>query len=234
MIHEVDDALRSLVRGEALGGTQVSVVFDAPNREWAAKVNAPTVNLYLYDIREDLRRRSRGLSNEYGERGTVVARHRPPRYFKLSYLITAWTRRPEDEHRLLSSLLLCLLRHDAVPRAHLSGLLAELPLTVPMTIALPPPEDRSFADVWSALGGELKPSLDLVVSVPLVGAGSFAVGPPVTEDGGLRLGMEGIDRPAGDAPANGAAGGAGPGEGHGPGGGAGPGGTRGPAPPPGP
>ena len=35
-----------------------------------------------------------------------------------------------------------------------------------MTIALPPPEDRSFADVWSALGGELKPSLDIVVSAP--------------------------------------------------------------------
>ena len=36
-----------------------------------------------------------------------------------------------------------------------------------MTVALPPPEDRAFADVWSALGGELKPSLDLVVSVPV-------------------------------------------------------------------
>ncbi|WP_406835703.1 DUF4255 domain-containing protein [Streptomyces sp. AHU1] len=190
MIHEVDDALRSLVRNDALGGTQVSVVFDAPTREWAAKVNAPTVNLYLYDIREDMRRRSRGLSNEYDERGTVVARHRPPRYFKLSYLITAWTRRPEDEHRLLSSLLLCLLGSDAMPTEHLTGSLAGLPLPVPMTIALPPPEDRSFADVWSALGGELKPSLDLVVSVPLVGTGTVPVGPPVTEEGGLRLGVE--------------------------------------------
>ena len=37
---------------------------------------------------------------------------------------------------------------------------------MPLTIALPPPEDRSFADVWSALGGELKPSLDIVVSAP--------------------------------------------------------------------
>ncbi|MFC4502770.1 MULTISPECIES: DUF4255 domain-containing protein [Streptomyces] len=190
MIHEVDDALRALVRSDALGGTQISVVFDAPTREWAAKVNAPTVNLYLYDIREDIRRRSRGLSNEYDERGTVVARHRPPRYFKLSYLITAWTRRPEDEHRLLSSLLLCLLGSEAMPTAHMTGSLAELPLSVPMSIALPPPEDRSFADVWSALGGELKPSLDLVVSVPLVGTGTVPAAPPVTEEGGLRLGLE--------------------------------------------
>ena len=195
MIHEVDEALRALVRHDALGGTQVSVVFDAPTREWAAKVNAPTVNLYLYDIREDMRRRSRGLSNEYDARGTVIARHRPPRYFKLSYLITAWTRRPEDEHRLLSSLLLCLLDSDAMPTEHMTGSLAELPLAVPMTIALPPPEDRAFADVWSALGGELKPSLDLVVSVPLVGTGIVAAAPPVTEEGGLRLGLENTREP---------------------------------------
>ncbi|MGW2823185.1 DUF4255 domain-containing protein [Streptomyces sp. NPDC001443] len=206
MIHEVDEALRALVRNDALGGTQISVMFDAPTREWAAKVNAPTVNLYLYDIREDMRRRSRGLSNEYDERGTVVARHRPPRYFKLSYLITAWTRRPEDEHRLLSSLLLCLMGSDAMPTRHLTGSLAELPLPVPMTIALPPPEDRSFADVWSALGGELKPSLDLVVSVPLVGTGAVAAGPPVTEEGGLRLGVENTGDTGGPAGARGTGG----------------------------
>ena len=33
-------------------------------------------------------------------------------------------------------------------------------------MALPPPEDRALSDVWSALGGELKPSLDLVVISP--------------------------------------------------------------------
>ena len=45
----------------------------------------------------------------------VIARHLPPRHFKLSYLVTAWTQRPEDEHRLLSSLLGCFLRYDALP-----------------------------------------------------------------------------------------------------------------------
>ena len=32
-----------------------------------------------------------------------------PRWFKLSYLVTAWTQRPEDEHRLLSALLGALI-----------------------------------------------------------------------------------------------------------------------------
>ncbi|MFD7900072.1 DUF4255 domain-containing protein [Streptomyces sp. NPDC059743] len=183
MIHEVDDTLRALLRAEVLEGAQIAVVFDAPTRDWAAKVNAPTVNLYLYDIREDMRRRERGLYNEYDERGTVVARRRPPRFFKLSYLITAWTKRPEDEHRLLSSLLSCLLRYEALPPERLTGILGDIGVAVPMTIALPPPEDRSFADVWSALGGELKPSLDLVVSVPVTESPTYPAGPPVGDEG---------------------------------------------------
>ncbi len=197
MIHEVDEALRRLVREQALQGSDVEVVFDAPTKDWAARRNAPTVNLYLYDLREDLRRRSRGLLNEYDERGTtVVARHRPPRYVKLSYLLTAWTQRPEDEHRLLSSLLMCFLAHDSVPPTLLSGRIAELALPVPLTVALPPPEDRSFADVWTALGGELKPSLDIVVSAPVDAAAVMAAAPPARE--GLSVDMSDLDNGSAD------------------------------------
>ncbi|RKN44036.1 DUF4255 domain-containing protein [Streptomyces hoynatensis] len=191
MIHEVDEALRALFRAEVMANSPVGIVFEAPTRDWAAKVNAPTIDVYLYDIREDTRRRGRGLLNEYDARGAVVARRRPPTYFTLSYLVTAWTRRPEDEHRLLSAVLSCLLRHDALPAAHLTGALGELGLPVPMTIALPPPSDRSFADVWNALGGELKPSLDLVIGVPVTDSPVFPAGPQVTDEG-LRIGLAGL------------------------------------------
>ena len=134
----------------------VEIVFDAPTREWAGRRNSPTIDVYLYDIREDLRRRERGMHNVYDESNVVVSRRLPPRHFKLSYLVTAWTQRPEDEHRLLSSLLLCFLKYDALPSDVLTGPLTELGLPIPITIALPPPEDRAFADVWSALGGELE------------------------------------------------------------------------------
>lgn len=188
MIHEVDEALRQLVRDRALRGTDVEVAFDAPTKDWAARRNAPTVNVYLYDIREDLRRRQRGLLNEYDADGIVAARHLPPRHIKLSYLVTAWTQRPEDEHRLLSDLLSGLLRHEAVPEELLSGSLAAFGLPVPMTVALPPPEDRAFADVWTALGGELKPSLDVVVSAPLESGQVYPVGPPAD---GVELAVQG-------------------------------------------
>ncbi|MBF6218187.1 DUF4255 domain-containing protein [Nocardia abscessus] len=198
MFVEVDEALRALVGADAVDRNEVDVVFDAPTKEWAARRNAPTVNMFLYDIREDLRRRQRGLINEYDENRVVVRRHQGPRYFKLSYLITAWTQRPEDEHRLLSALLSCFLRHDAIPGDSLSGTLAEIGLPVALNIALPPPEDRSFADVWSALGGELKPSLDLVVTAPADTGRAIPAAAPARE--GVSVGMQDRRSPAADAP----------------------------------
>ncbi len=181
MIYEVDEALRGLLRRDALPGSDVEVVFDAPTKDWASRRNTPTVDIYLYDIREDLRRRTRGVINDYDSAGHVVDRHLPPRYFKLSYLVTAWTQRPEDEHRLLSAILACFLRHDAIPDDLLQGPLAELALPVGITVGLPPPEDRGFADVWSALGGELKPSLDIVIATPIDTGQRRPVGPLVTQ-----------------------------------------------------
>lgn len=190
VIHEVDHALRTLIEREALAGTDVEVAFDAPTKDWAARRTVPTVDVYLYDIREDLRRRERGIVNNYdGDR--ITSRQLPPRYFKLSYLVTAWTQRPEDEHRLLAALLGCFLRHEALPEYVVTGPLAELGLPVPLTIALPPPEDRSFADVWSALGGELKPSLDIVVIPPTDTGREFPAAPLIT--GPMAVDLGGVD-----------------------------------------
>ena len=180
MIAEVDQALGELVREIPGVPKDVDVVFDAPTKDWAARRNAPTVNLYLYDIREDLRRRERGFVEARDDRGIVVTRSPGPRFFKLSYLVTAWTQRPEDEHRLLDGLLQSLLLYDALPDELMTGTLAEVGRPVSVTVALPPPEDRAFADVWSSLGGELKPSLDVVVTVPMSTGVVFVAGPPVT------------------------------------------------------
>jgi hypothetical protein len=180
MIHAVDESLRALVRREALEGDAVEVVFDAPTRDWGARRTTPTVDIYLYDVREDLRRRENGYV-DVREDGRVTGRARPPRQFKLSYLVTAWTQRAEDEHHLLSALLDCFVLHDHLPPELLVSPLDELEEPVPLTIALPPPQDRSLSDVWSALGGELKPSLDLVVVIPWIPAAEPVTAPPVLD-----------------------------------------------------
>src|SRR5438093_232151 len=57
MIQDVDESLRALVKRDALNGSKADIAFDAPNKEWSSRRNTPTVDLYLYDIREDLEQR---------------------------------------------------------------------------------------------------------------------------------------------------------------------------------
>jgi hypothetical protein len=194
VIHEIDEALRTLIKRDALKGTEVEVVFDAPTKDWSSRRNAPTADVYLYDIREDMRRRQVGRADVRDEQSRVTARVQPPRWFKLSYLVTAWTQRPEDEHRLLAAMLRCFLHFDAIPRDVLTGTLGSLSESIPITCALPPPEDRALSDVWSALGGELKPSLDLVVIAPFDLTAEIEVGPPVMEEPRITV-AAGFDSP---------------------------------------
>jgi hypothetical protein len=168
MIHEVDEAIRSLLREEALADADVEILFDAPTTDWAARRTGPTVNVYLYDIRENLSRRTTGEKRILNDEGRVEAIAQPPRFYRLAYLITAWTQRPEDEHRLLSAVLSTVIADNRLPVRYLTGSLSDLSIPIEMNMALPAPDDRSVSDVWTALGGELKPSLDLVVTAPLV------------------------------------------------------------------
>lgn len=195
MIQEVDESLRALIRKEALNGSDVDIAFDAPSKDWAARRNAPTLDLYLYDIREDMHRRDFAWELIRDESGIVAEKRLPPRRYKLSYMVTAWTQRPEDEHRLLSAVLGCVVRHEVVPSETLPVSLRELGIPIYMTIALPPPPERSIGDIWSALGGELKPSLDLVITAPVLVDDSPAVAPAVREEPRLRFG-DGEEPPA--------------------------------------
>ena len=185
MIHDVDESLRAFIQRDALGDGAIEVAFDAPTKDWSSRRNSPTVDLYLYDIREEVRQRHNGDHLERDERGVVVGRRLPPRWFRLSYLVTAWTQRPIDEHRILSSLLIGLLSSDRIPPELLVGSLSELGAAISYTCALPPTQDRALSDVWSALGGELKPSLDVVVTVPFDLSRIPDVGPPVLDTLGL-------------------------------------------------
>ncbi|MEU1279388.1 DUF4255 domain-containing protein [Streptomyces sp. NPDC005805] len=180
MIHEVDEALRGLIGEAGLEASGVEVVFDAPTRDWAARRSAPTVCVFLYDIREDSTRRASGAGEVYDADGHLVARRGPARWFELTYLVTAWASRPQDEHRLLSQVLGTLIAVDALPGRLLTGTLAELGLTVGLDAGGTGLDAPAASDVWSALGGELKPSLGVRVRAPLAGI-TAAVAPPVTD-----------------------------------------------------
>ncbi|MFE6072404.1 DUF4255 domain-containing protein [Streptomyces sp. NPDC056525] len=188
MLHEIDEALRRLLTPAVEG----DVAFDAPTRDWAARRNAPTLNAYLYDIREDVARRERGAYAEWDAQGIVTRKRQPPRWFRLSYLVTAWTSRPEDEHRLLSGAMALLLPHEVLPDETVPESVRSITTQLPISVAVPPTESRSLADIWSALGGELKPSLDVVITTPFPVTPVYEVAPPVTEGEIVVRGVAGV------------------------------------------
>src|SRR4051794_6341633 len=54
MLADVDETLRSLLKRELErhGFDGVEIAFDAPAREWSGQLSSPTVNLFLYALRE--------------------------------------------------------------------------------------------------------------------------------------------------------------------------------------
>jgi Pvc16 N-terminal domain len=87
-----------------------------------------------------------------------------------------------------------------IPTEMLTGSLAELNIPVLLEVAKPPPENRQISEVWTSLGGELKASLDLLVTAPM-SYDPVDVSAPPAEDGlGLRtFGEPGQESEAGAA-----------------------------------
>src|SRR3954454_606505 len=98
-IADLDEALRKLLRRELErhGFAGVDVAFDAPSKEWSGKLTNPTVDLFLYDLREAVGRAEVTMSEERGNGRAVMTP--PALHLELTYAVTAWTQAVEDEHR---------------------------------------------------------------------------------------------------------------------------------------
>jgi Pvc16 N-terminal domain/Carboxypeptidase regulatory-like domain len=119
------------------------------------------VNLYLYDLREAVKRRPA----EWEPRRENGRTHnlRPPLRIEVSYAVTAWTRTVEDEHRLLSQVLAILYAHHTLPDETLVGTLANGSQRYPLETSVGQPRADGRVDFWNAVGAQYKASLDFVV-----------------------------------------------------------------------
>ena len=95
--------------------------------------------------------------------------------------MTAWTQRPEDEHRLLDSVLRHLLRFDALPDARARRASWRRPVRgCRSSSGCRRPRTAGSRTCGRRSGGELKPSIDVVVDAPVLTTRSArTVGPPV-------------------------------------------------------
>lgn len=181
MLADLDESLRRLLRRELSrhGLDGMNIAFDAPTKEWSAALSGPTLNLFLYDIREALELRER----EWHEhRGNGNARlQQPPMHVECSYAITAWTRAVEDEHRMLSQVLAVLFAHPVlVGDDVVEALAATATSRHPITTRVGQAKGEDKADFWNAIGGAYRVALDYVVRLVFEPGVTVTRGPPVS------------------------------------------------------
>lgn len=166
MLQDLDKTLEKLLRHELPPDMvqQINFSFDTPDKE-SIKVT-PAINLFLYDVRENLELRNTVSNIERQANGTAL-RKRPPARVDCSYLITAWPTQPSDpeqEHRLLGEVMKALLRFPKLPAEVLQGSLRgqEPPLRA---LTLRPSQLQSLGEFWQAMGGRPKAALNYIITI---------------------------------------------------------------------
>lgn len=170
MIHDLDEALRQLlIRELPVKNSEIDIRFDQPKREWSARLNRPTLNLFLYDVRENVKLRQ--YSPHWvveKEAETSVTQRRAAVRLNLHYAITAWANDPEDEHRMLSRTLMVLFRNRVLklPEDVMPKTLRDLPSPVQFTVAQPDMMHNP-SDFWSAMDNEIRPAVICTILLAL-------------------------------------------------------------------
>lgn len=179
MLADLDETLRGLLKSELErhGFEGVDIAFDAPAREWSGQLSKPTVNLFLYDLREAETLRTSEWSRMTTTDGRTVE-GRPPMVMECSYAVTAWTQAVEDEHRLLSQVLAIFYAFPELPQDSLNGRLANGSQAWPIKARIGQGKGEK-ADFWTAIGGQYKVSLDYVVRLSVESGAKLERGPEV-------------------------------------------------------
>jgi hypothetical protein len=174
VLHLIDAALEAFFRATVpLSAQDVDVAFEAPDREWSAKLTRPTVSVFLWDIRRSNSREQAGLE-EVEVAGRLVRRLPLPRV-ELRYVVTAWTSDHGDERALLAGAMRSILAHPEIPETYAPEPLHGLP---PLRLLMDRANDQQ-PDFGTTLDGQLRPGVGLTVVAPVDIEVYTPAGPPV-------------------------------------------------------
>lgn len=174
MIDDVSRTLRSILDDGAIESSckelfDAAVRFDRPTDQF--KPGGATVNLFLYDVRENTEMRNNQPLIERRNGNAIIKR--PPLRMTCSYLVTAWPQSekedsPLEEQRLLSQTIQVLSCYPVIPIRFFpkdSPLRTQEPALPMMITQMDGVKDP--ADFWSAIGGKLRPSFVVTVTISL-------------------------------------------------------------------
>ncbi len=158
-ISVVETGLERLLRAELpLPDDIGDVTFEAPTNNWSAQLSRLTVNLFLYDVARS-NHPVRALTRRTGPNGTTE-RRAPQPMVQLGYLVSAWAGSTRDEHQLLGDVISRLTAIEQLPPD-----LLPMPLSSSVHLGFAEDDQNKVREVWSGLGGQLKGSFTLQVTV---------------------------------------------------------------------
>lgn len=133
------------------------VSFETPASSWSSQVNRITVNAFLYGISRSAQPPRPAAARTTG----AGAQQRAPLpMVQLDYLVSAWASVVRDEHQLLGDVMSRVLAHQVLPARHLPA-----PLASGVQLAVVQDQGNRPRDLWGALGGQLRASFLLMVTV---------------------------------------------------------------------
>jgi hypothetical protein len=183
MLPELHQVVQDLIyaRGRIDRG-EVDITFEVPGKEWADRLVRPTLNLYLFELVENVELRQAQFQTRHVN-GHAEFRS-PPRRVDLKYVVTAVTTNPEDAYRLLWRTIGVLMRAPELgPELFPDDLRIEAPIVARVA---QPDSGIKLLDVWSAVGIEPRPAFGYVVTLPIDLAISFEAPLALTRTVGFR------------------------------------------------
>jgi hypothetical protein len=162
VIHDVDETLKELlVQKVPIDLSVVDITFDTPSKDWSAAVTKPTINLFLYEVRENLELRS--SERTFVRNGNTATESRAPVRVDLAYLITVWTTDVSDEHQLIGRVLATLLQFPMLPPEVLKGTMQQQPVPLQAWVAQPERAPRPW-EFWGHMDHRMKASLNFLLT----------------------------------------------------------------------
>lgn len=168
MLHDLDRTIEKLLRERGgLKENDIDISFEQPSSEWSASINRPTINCWAFDLRENTKLRSMNMQVDRDLKKKVANLRMVPMRLDVSYLITAWARKAEDEHQLLWRTLAALAHYMALSPDMCEGVLKEQPFDLPLQVAQITEAATNMTDLWSVLDNEMKMGFTLATTLAL-------------------------------------------------------------------
>lgn len=166
-----EDLIKKILNQYGIQNDDVSILFRAPQDFY----NNSTVNVFLYDIRENTEMRTqKSYTQSYNRTATDVLMQPNPTYMDFSYIITAWTPESKDENSgneydsydLLSYLIEGLVGYSYIPAEFVRKMVQDKnPL--PKLQFFHPLYLNSVSEFWTALKGNPRPVIHCTATIPV-------------------------------------------------------------------